>query len=517
MSNTDFALAESVSTTNVSYFVFVYILVLIYCCFGLAVVCDVYFVPALQKLSITYDLPPDIAGSTLMALGASVPELFASLIGVFVTEDDIGTGSIIGSSCFNLIAVPAACAFVAAASFSRKLKLKPMPVTRNSAFYAVTILVLLLIIKDNKVDIPESIILLLFFVMYMAFMIFSAKYERAKRDSQRQSSYKDSCNSSADSAISPDSYKSSDYSIKTRKINLKTDDDKFSYGTRQSQNYYFAIKQPTDIYSYISSKPMKNLYASDRQLNEKTPLASAASCNTGLNGYTYDGYSSVESLNLYQQQQQQQHQFPLWAARNELDKDTRHQLTHTGNNQQLSSASVRLNLGIAIKNSTCLLKSVDDVVVAVDDNFAAHERRDMDDSSSKIRNPSDQTADDHKESNWVSSKWILIPMFPLTLSMKMLMPGKLRSTFCTIWTFVISMFIIGGLTYISVWMVHSLSQFLGIPEAVAGMTILSWGTGVPELIASIVLIRKTAEADMAISNTIGSNVIDVSFCLSLPW
>lgn len=87
-----------------------------------------------------------------MALGASVPELFASLIGVFVTQDDIGTGSIIGSSCFNLIAVPAACAFVAAAVFPHNLELQPLPVTRNSAFYTITILVLLLIIKDNKVD-----------------------------------------------------------------------------------------------------------------------------------------------------------------------------------------------------------------------------------------------------------------------------------------------------------------------------------------------------------------------------
>lgn len=88
-----------------------------------------------------------------MALGASVPELFASLIGVFVTEDDIGTGSIIGSSSFNLIAVPAACSFVASATFgSGTLSVNPMPVTRNSAFYAITILVLLLIIKDNQVD-----------------------------------------------------------------------------------------------------------------------------------------------------------------------------------------------------------------------------------------------------------------------------------------------------------------------------------------------------------------------------
>lgn len=51
MSNLDFDLAESISTTNASYFICIYILILVYCCFGLAIVCDVYFVPALQKLS----------------------------------------------------------------------------------------------------------------------------------------------------------------------------------------------------------------------------------------------------------------------------------------------------------------------------------------------------------------------------------------------------------------------------------------------------------------------------------
>ena len=57
MSNSEFALAESVSTTNASYFIFIYILILIYCCIGLAVVCDVYFVPALQKLSYSKSPP----------------------------------------------------------------------------------------------------------------------------------------------------------------------------------------------------------------------------------------------------------------------------------------------------------------------------------------------------------------------------------------------------------------------------------------------------------------------------
>lgn len=81
-----------------------------------------------------------------------MPSLCASLIGVFITEDDIGTGSVIGSSCFNLVAVPATCAFVAVATFPTRIKLQSVPVIRNSAFYAISMITLVLVTKDNKVD-----------------------------------------------------------------------------------------------------------------------------------------------------------------------------------------------------------------------------------------------------------------------------------------------------------------------------------------------------------------------------
>lgn len=380
MSSLDLASAESISTTNASYFILVYIIILVYCCFGLAIVCDAYFVPALQKLSDTYNLPPDIAGSTLMALGASIPELFASLIGVFVTQDDIGTGSIIGSSCFNLIAVPAACAFIAASTFDRKLTLNPTPIIRNSLIYGITILVLVLIIKDNCVDIPEALILLLFFILYVGIMIYSAKATKDKEG--------------------------------TESINLNP-----------HEKYY--------------SNPLPLIYQHDQ--------------------HHYH----------YYQLQEPTHQAINFASDN-------------------YSADNTFDTGFYLD-----LKKYSDEKTPLVSDFQ-HE-------------------------NWVSSRWILIPMLPLTLGLNILTPCKFKNTFWTIWTFLVSISLIGALTYISIWMVHMSSRVVGLPETIAGMTILSWGTGVPELIASIVLIKKTAQADMAICNTIGSNVIDVSFCLSVPW
>lgn len=454
MSNPDFALAESVSTTNEFYFIAIYILVLIYCCFGLAIVCDAYYVPALQKLSYTYDLPPDIAGSTLMALGASVPELFASLIGVFVTEDDIGTGSIIGSSCFNLIAVPAACAFVASATFSRKLVISPLPVMRNSAFYAITILVLLLIIKDNKVDIPETIILLLFFVMYMGFMIICARSGNQSAVSQQHNSLTNSITSN-DSAIAECECKVANTLSKYKNGN-HTDVASAAEYNKQAQQHHH--QQVYGQY-YFSNTTLGTKYVNGNYLNERTPLVTTnKSCE--VPAFQEDSY---------------------YAPRND----------HSFVSEPNLLDSVSIDLGVAVKNYSCLVKNVD---------ATKHE---MDFG--------------HDENSWLSSKWVLLPMFPVTLSMKVLAPLKFKTTFWTIWTFLVSVALIGGLTYVSVWMVHCFGQIVGIPETVSGMTILSWGTGIPELIASIVLIKKTAQADMAICNTIGSNVIDASFCLSLPW
>ena len=48
---------------------------------ALAIVCDEYFVAALEVIQERNDVRDDVAGATLMAAGGSAPELFTSLIG----------------------------------------------------------------------------------------------------------------------------------------------------------------------------------------------------------------------------------------------------------------------------------------------------------------------------------------------------------------------------------------------------------------------------------------------------
>ena len=62
-----------------------------------AVVTEERFVPALNILSTAYNIPDDIAGATLMAAGASSPELFSSIVALFITHSSLGLGTIVGS------------------------------------------------------------------------------------------------------------------------------------------------------------------------------------------------------------------------------------------------------------------------------------------------------------------------------------------------------------------------------------------------------------------------------------
>ncbi|GFV07625.1 hypothetical protein TNCV_4941271 [Trichonephila clavipes] len=55
-----------------------------------------------------------------------------------------------------------------------------------------------------------------------------------------------------------------------------------------------------------------------------------------------------------------------------------------------------------------------------------------------------------------------------------------------------------------------------VPDSVSGLTILAAGTSIPEIISSII-VAKDGFGNMAISNLVGSNTFDISFCLGAPW
>jgi cation:H+ antiporter len=67
------------------------------------------------------------------------------------------------------------------------------------------------------------------------------------------------------------------------------------------------------------------------------------------------------------------------------------------------------------------------------------------------------------------------------------------------------------------WAVHAaagIARGLGVSELVIGLTIIAAGTGLPELVTSVIAARR-GEADIAVGNVVGSNLINLLLVLGL--
>nr|XP_034996891.1 sodium/potassium/calcium exchanger 2 isoform X2 [Zootoca vivipara] len=146
---------------------------MIYMFIALAIVCDEFFVPSLTVITEKLAISDDVAGATFMAAGGSAPELFTSLIGVFISHSNVGIGTIVGSAVFNILFVIGMCAL-----FSKEiLHLTWWPLFRDVSFYIMDLVLLIIFFLDNFIMWWESLTLLLAYFVYVTFMKFNVQVE----------------------------------------------------------------------------------------------------------------------------------------------------------------------------------------------------------------------------------------------------------------------------------------------------------------------------------------------------
>ncbi|XP_075306739.1 sodium/potassium/calcium exchanger 2-like isoform X6 [Odontesthes bonariensis] len=146
---------------------------MIYMFIALAIVCDEFFVPALTVITEKLVISDDVAGATFMAAGGSAPELFTSIIGVFISHSNVGIGTIVGSAVFNILFVIGMCAI-----FSKEiLNLTWWPLFRDVSFYILDLIMLIIFFLDNIISMWESITLLSSYAAYVIFMKFNSNVE----------------------------------------------------------------------------------------------------------------------------------------------------------------------------------------------------------------------------------------------------------------------------------------------------------------------------------------------------
>ncbi|XP_078804840.1 sodium/potassium/calcium exchanger 1-like isoform X2 [Oryzias latipes] len=466
--------------------VILHILGMVYMFVSLAIVCDEFFVPALGVITYKLEISDDVAGATFMAAGGSAPELFTSLIGVFIAHSNVGIGTIVGSAVFNILFVIGMCAL-----FSREvLHLTWWPLFRDVSFYILDLILLIIFFLDNVILWWESMMLVACYSLYVVFMKYNVQLERAFKTQLHKHKIivkviaveepeKTNGNVEENTPPAPE-----DKNRLKLKPSLQRGGSSASLHNSTMRNTIFQLMIHT-------LDPLGN-----GKFKEKAEiLTSVARRKSEPKTQDKDNQKKTD-------QTKEQEAAPT------TDKEKKEQQDDKKDDVPAEQ-----------RESGGSEESGSDEEDEEDDSDESSEEEEDDDEK-------DEGEEEEKEDEPLSLQWpdtpskqatylFLLPIvFPLWLTVPDVRREKSRKFFAI--TFLGSIMWIAIFSYLMVWWAHQVGETIGISEEIMGLTILAAGTSIPDLITSVIVARKGL-GDMAVSSSVGSNIFDITVGLPVPW
>ncbi|XP_023807269.1 sodium/potassium/calcium exchanger 1-like isoform X4 [Oryzias latipes] len=505
--------------------VVLHILGMVYIFVALAIVCDEFFVPALEVIAIKLDISDDVAGATFMAAGGSAPELFTSLIGVFISHSNVGIGTIVGSAVFNILFVIGMCAI-----FSREmLRLTWWPLFRDVTFYILDLIMLIIFFLDNVILWWESVLLVLGYVSYVSFMKFNPQIEQmfkgqlnkhtsivkvwSAEEPEKESEAAPLPPPSSPPPLPPPAAAAPPKAQEKPKAegerppssahcnSLQTDaqQDKTRLRVRpvlqrggSSASLHNTSLRNTIFQLMIHTLDPLGEEAALRGTARSTPLKKVRGDGDQKPKCDVDGPPGGEASSSQPEKSEEQ-------KKTSDDADESKVTTATEGGSEGSDGSSEEESG----------------------NKESSEPSDSDEDGEKDAEENEEEEREPLSLEWPDTPWkraTYLFLLPILLPLWFTLPDVRNATsrrFFAI-TFLGSIFWIGIFSYMMVWWAHQVGETIGISEEIMGLTILAAGTSIPDLITSVIVARKGL-GDMAVSSSVGSNIFDITVGLPIPW
>lgn len=136
-----------------------------------------FFVEGSSSVAKKFNVPSLIIGMTIVAMGTSLPELAVSVTASMVGNNTLAVSNVAGSNIFNLMVVCGACALFTPLTIEKNTLLKEFPFSIICA--GLLVVLGFLGMSLGRVD---GIIFLVIFIVYLLWMIRSAKQARNAGD-----------------------------------------------------------------------------------------------------------------------------------------------------------------------------------------------------------------------------------------------------------------------------------------------------------------------------------------------
>mmetsp|Transcript_8303 Transcript_8303/g.20431 ORF Transcript_8303/g.20431 Transcript_8303/m.20431 type:complete len:754 (+) Transcript_8303:277-2538(+) len=547
-----------------------YILGILYMFLALAIVCDEFFVPALEELSGPHrmNLSMDVAGATLMAAGGSAPELATSLIGTF-KESEIGFGTIVGSAVFNILFVIGMCSLLA----KEVLSLTWWPLFRDSTYYTIGLVMLAIftgVVSPNEIKLWESCIL---FAMYIGYCLLMWKNQdlymkltgksleyldedeegEGEHEATNGNAKEDDAEETSDDKRSELKKESSDKSNKSqvssmsKGLNGSEHSKQFPHFLWQGNFRAGILKLLKDPDSWVDTAGTGmvakiigdadhvfeqvdkdgNGHIDGEELQELFELLECHATPEELREVFVELDTNGDGVI-------SRKEFTEWYCRSEerIIQSVRH---------VFDQIDVDNSDSIDKEELKTLLQTLDPHVTDEDVESALQEMYNHGDPNeitfdefsawykgSMLFERQQQMIEEDIEGVWENISppwdgslrqwlWYLISL-PLVLVLTITIPDVQRpgnGKWCVV-SFFLSIAWIGGFSYYMVDWAEIVGNTFGIPDELMGLTVLAAGTSVPDLLSSVIVARR-GQGDMAVSSSVGSNIFDILVGLPIPW
>ncbi|RDD46275.1 Sodium/potassium/calcium exchanger Nckx30C [Trichoplax sp. H2] len=538
----------------------------IYMFVALSIVCDNYFVPTLEVIVVKWSISEDVAGATFMAAGGSAPELFTSLIGTFIARSNVGFGTIIGSAVFNILFVIGMCAILS----KQVLQVTWWPLFRDCIFYLLALCALVIAFTDSEVYWYESLLLILFYIIYCTFMKYNAVIEvTVKKQLIRwriiTATPVSQCNDDTDTPNNNQKYKEL---VKLKNQGFRNGPMKLLLFTLdpigEDNPLRIANHLQTTLENSISPDTIKSRsnrqIESNEDLCRKSPISLThvdsvmrSSLDTDVKLVRYDVATTPqtdtkgnEAINLAVPRLSTTpivYEPPIPV--NTVDtiddaKGSGHDLSPIEvekNLESLSKTTLPENLSTTPSSDQLPTgnQAEESSKATLTSNFTIEDRS-VTGSSDNARNSTIEECENGKkvdieleeeyENEGFSLSWpksfkrraIYIIVLPISFLLYYTLPNVARPRGKRYYLvgFIGSIVWIAVYSYFMVWWSNEIGITIGIPPEIMGLTILAAGTSIPDLITSVIVARK-GFGDMAVSSSVGSNLFDVTLGLPFPW
>eukprot|EP00742_Colponemidia_sp_Colp-10_P005185 GILJ01005537.1.p1 GENE.GILJ01005537.1~~GILJ01005537.1.p1 ORF type:complete len:820 (-),score=121.14 GILJ01005537.1:940-3399(-) len=156
---------------------FCWLIVLIYL---LSSTAETYFAPAIQTLTSAFQIPPNIAGVTLLAFGNGAPDMVSSVVAFGNGVGSIGLASVVGGGLFISTVVIGAICY----SVQDGVTVNRRPLLRDGVFYVVAMSYVFGLFISGKVFLAQAIIFVGLYVFYVCTVVAGRIWYQKRQRSQ---------------------------------------------------------------------------------------------------------------------------------------------------------------------------------------------------------------------------------------------------------------------------------------------------------------------------------------------